>query len=70
VQTVGDERDRAEQQAADDLGRHHDDAQRDHGPSAALVARMAGAEEDVAVSRLAGPFVCAAHAGLRQDHFR
>jgi hypothetical protein len=50
VQAVGDQRDRAEQQAADDLGDHHDGAQHDHRPGAALVLVMAFAEEDVAVA--------------------
>ncbi len=49
VQPVGNERDRAEQEAADDLGNHHDGAERDHHPGAALVALMAFAEKDVRV---------------------
>ena len=49
MQSVGDERDRAEQEPADDLGSHHEAAQRDHRPGAALVALVAVAQEDVAV---------------------
>ena len=37
---------------ADDLGRHHDGAQRNHRPGAALVLVVAFAEKDVAVARL------------------
>ncbi len=37
VPAVGDERDRAEQRAADDLGHHHDRRQRDHAPGAPLM---------------------------------
>src|SRR6516162_6269420 len=37
VQAVGDERDRAEQNAAGDFGDHHEAAQRDHQPGAPLV---------------------------------
>ena len=50
VQTIGDQRDRAEQQPADDLGHHHDGAKRDHRPGAALVLVVAFAEKDVAVT--------------------
>jgi len=49
MQSVGDERDRAEQQPADNLGDHHESAQRNHRPGAPLVARVAFAEKDVAV---------------------
>src|ERR1700728_2037365 len=45
VQPVGNESDRAEQQAAGDLGDHHETAQRDHHPGAALVLLVAFAEE-------------------------
>ena len=50
MQPVGDQRDRAEQQSADDLDDHHETAQRDHHPGAALVALMACAEKDVIVA--------------------
>jgi hypothetical protein len=49
VQPVGDECDRAEQQAANDLRHHHGRAKRNHNPGAALVALVALAQEDVAV---------------------
>ena len=51
VQSVGDERDRAEQQAADDFGHHHEAAERDHHPGAPLVRLMTRAEEDVGMGR-------------------
>ena len=51
VQPVGDQGDRAEQQAADDLGDHHGAAEPDHRPGAALALLMALAEEDVACDR-------------------
>src|SRR5215813_353963 len=63
VQAIGNERDRAEQQFADDLGHHHDAAERDDAPGPALVAHMARAEEDMAVSE-GGSLVARAHAGL------
>ena len=53
VQAVGDQRDRAEQQAAGDLQRHHRAAQPDHRPGALLGVFMALAEEDVAVGQCA-----------------
>ena len=59
VHTVGDQRDRAEQQAADDLRDHHGAAQHDHRPTSPLVGFVRGAEEDVAV--------CCFH---RSPHFR
>ena len=49
MQAVGNERDRAEKQAADDLRDHHDAAERDHHPGAAFVALVALAEKDVAM---------------------
>ena len=49
VQAVGDERDRAEQPAADDLERHHCGAKPDHGPGSALALLVPFAEENVAV---------------------
>jgi hypothetical protein len=39
----------AEQDAADDLGNHHNAAQANHQPCPALVSRMAFAEENVVV---------------------
>ncbi len=51
VQTVGDQCDRPEQGAADDLRHHHRRAQRDHHPGTALVALVAFAEKDVVVDR-------------------
>ena len=53
VQAVGDERDRAEQQAADDLGDHHRPAEPDHRPRLALALLVSLAEEYVAVERRA-----------------
>ena len=61
VQPVGDQRDRAEQPAADDLGRHHGAAQPDHRPGPALALLVGLAEEDMAMERrLGGAFGCAA----------
>ena len=49
VEAVGDQRDRAEHRAADDLDDHHRAGQRDHRPDVALALSVRGAEEDVAV---------------------
>ena len=49
MQTVGDERDRAKDQAADDLGDHHEGTERDHHPGAALVLLVTLAEKNVRV---------------------
>jgi hypothetical protein len=49
VQPVGDERDRAEQKPTDYLGDHHEAAQHDHRPGAALVALVGLAEKNVAM---------------------
>ena len=54
VQAVGDERDRAEQPAADDFGRHHGGAKPDHRPGPAFALFVAFAKEDVAVERRLG----------------
>jgi hypothetical protein len=43
MQAIGDERDRAEHEAADDLGNHHHGAKPDHHPGSALGSLMAGA---------------------------
>ena len=65
VQSVGDERDRAEEPASDDLGRHHRRAQGDHAPSLAFVLRVLLAEEHVAMrGESDGIF---AHGGLSRD---
>ena len=61
VQPVGDQRDRAEHQAAGDLGDHHEAAQRDHHPGAALVLLVAFAEKNVVVG---------ARQGFRHGRFR
>ncbi len=50
VQAVGHERDRAEQQAADDFGHHHDGAKHDHRPGSALVLVVAFAQENVVMA--------------------
>ena len=47
MQTVGDERDRAEQDTGDDLDQHHDPAQQDYNPGSPLVVLMTFAEEHV-----------------------
>ena len=52
VQPVGDQGDRAEQSAADNLGDHHRGAEPDHGPRFALALFMPFAEEHVAVKSL------------------
>src|ERR1700723_1754630 len=49
VQAVGDERDRAEEQAADDLRNPNHGTERDHNPGAAFVAIVACAKKDVRV---------------------
>ncbi len=50
VQPVGDQRHRAPQPAADDLGRHHRAAQPDDSPAAPLVALVMLAQKDVLVA--------------------
>src|SRR6516225_10285662 len=50
VQPVSDQRDRAEQKPADNLGNHHESAQCDYRPGAALVALVALAEKDVTMT--------------------
>ena len=57
VQAVGDQRDRAEQQAADDLGDHHGAAEPDHRPGLALAFLVPLAEEHVAVKGRRGAAV-------------
>jgi hypothetical protein len=47
MQAVRNERDRAEQQAADNLRNHHEAAQRDNHPRAALVLFVAFAEKNM-----------------------
>ena len=49
MQPVRDQRNRAEQKPAGDLGDHHEGAKYDYRPGAALVALVALAEKDVAV---------------------
>ena len=49
VQPIGDERNGAKQQAADDLGDHHQSAQNNDCPGPTLTALVIGTEKDVAV---------------------
>ncbi len=49
MQPVGDERDRTEQEAADDLGHHHGRAEPDHRPGLALALAVLLAQEHMAV---------------------
>src|ERR1700686_5502174 len=49
VQTVGHQRDRSEQEPADDLGHHHHAAQYDDCPSAAFTALVVGSQKDMAM---------------------
>lgn len=50
VQPISDQRDRAEDEAADDLGDHHCTAQPDDDPGLALTLLMGSAEEDMRVA--------------------
>ena len=49
MKPIGDQRDRSEQPAADNLGNHHDSAEPDHRPGPALALVMVLAEEHVAM---------------------
>jgi len=49
VEAVSDERHRAEKATTDDLAHHHGGGEADHHPGLALVLRVLGAEEDVAM---------------------
>src|SRR5579871_2689206 len=49
VQSIGDQRERAEERPTGDLCHHHEAAQADHGPGSALVALVTGPQEDVGV---------------------
>jgi len=61
VQAVGDQGDRAEQQAADDLRDHHGAAEPDYRPGLALAGLVALAEEYVAVERRSSDAVTLNH---------
>ena len=50
VHAVGHQRDRAEQQATDDLGDHHEAREPDHRPGPALALLVRRTEENVAVA--------------------
>ena len=72
VQAVGDEGDRAEQQAADDLGDHHGAAEPDHRPGLAFALFVPLAEEHVACdakARAAGCRSCRASFQIGADDF-
>jgi hypothetical protein len=51
VQAVGNKRDRADQQTADDLDAHHHPAQADDDPGATFVLIVTRTEIDVIVTR-------------------
>ena len=51
MQTIGDEGDRAEHQAADDLRDHHRPAEPDHRPGLALALVVSLAQEHVAMDQ-------------------
>ncbi len=61
VQSVGDQRDRAEQPAADDLDRHHRGAEPDDRPGPALARLVTLAEEHMAVEGRIGRAFDVAH---------
>ena len=67
VHAVGDEGDRAEHQAADDLRDHHDPAEPDDRPCLALALFVSLAEEHVAMK---GRRRAAAVLNHRRPHFR
>ncbi len=49
VQSVRDQGDRTEKQAAHDFSSHHDATQNDHGPRSSFASRVVGRQEDVTV---------------------
>ena len=63
VHTVRDQSDRPEEEAADDLGDHHQSTENNDGPSFALATLLIGGEENVAVEVEVG-------VGSRSAHVR
>ena len=63
MEPVGDQRDRAEQPAADDFDQHHDRAERDHRPGLPFAGLVPLAEKNMAVERSVGVVD-------RSSHFR
>ena len=63
LEIVGDQGDRAEQPAPDDLEQHHGGAEPDDGPGSALAFFVPLAEEDVAMERWDGGAFGFGHGG-------